>query len=196
MSPVSIRDRFFGSLIGGPQQRFSGRCHRCAHRSRRSSPSEPADDLSSAMTLSGMRRLIDSDRSPASSLLISHPCNYTRSRSVGAFSSVRRAGRLLIANGHAENRASDIHQGPLGCRGTNLSTFTTRVQARRVMNLQPPVPAFSDPERVRSRSTRCCGSARRGIAARPVWTAPTGDSSMGVPWQQTGTPMGSWTKAT
>jgi len=24
------------------------------------------------------------------------------------------------------------------------------------------------------RSTRCCGSPRRGIAARPVWTAPTG----------------------
>src|ERR1039458_500188 len=26
------------------------------------------------------------------------------------------------------------------------------------------------------RSTRCCGSPRRGIAARPVWTAPTGTS--------------------
>jgi hypothetical protein len=68
----------------------------------------------------------------------------TRGRSVGAFSSVRRAGRLRIANGHAGNRVSDIHEGLLGCRGTNLSTFSTRVQARRVMSLQRPVPAFSD----------------------------------------------------
>src|ERR1017187_8114700 len=51
------------------------------------------------------------------------------------------------------------------------------------------------------RSTRCCGSPRRGIATRPVWTAPTGPSPMGVPWQQTGAygflatrrnPLGSW----
>jgi hypothetical protein len=33
---------------------------------------------------------------------------------------------------------------------------------------------------------RCCGSARRGIATRPVRPAPTGTSSMGVPWQQQG----------
>jgi hypothetical protein len=104
----------------------------------------PLNDVSPAMTLSGMRRLIDSDGSPAFSLLVSHPCSYRRDRSVGAFSSVRRAGRLRIANGHAGNRVSDIHQGPLGCRGTNLSTFSTRVQARRVMSLQRPVPAFSD----------------------------------------------------
>jgi hypothetical protein len=91
-----------------------------------------------------MRRLIDSDRSPASPLLVSHPCSYRRGRSVGAFSSVRRAGRLRIANGHAGNRVSDIHEGLLGCRGTNFTTSSTRVQARRVMSLQRPVPAFSD----------------------------------------------------
>jgi hypothetical protein len=69
---------------------------------------------------------------------------------------------------------SDIHQGLLGCRGTNLSTFSTRVQARRVMSLQRPVPAFSDAERARSRSTRCCGSARREVCSRRAWTAQQG----------------------
>jgi hypothetical protein len=59
----------------------------------------PPNDLSPAMTLSGMGRLIDSDRSPAFFLLVSHPCSYRRGRSVGAFSSVRRAGRLHIAKG-------------------------------------------------------------------------------------------------
>ena len=103
----------------------------------------PPNDLSPVMTLSGMGRFIDSDRSPAFSLLVSHPCSYTRGRLVGAFS-VRRAGRLRIANGHAGNRVSDIHEGPLSCRGTNLSASRTRVQARRVMSLQRPVPAFSD----------------------------------------------------
>ena len=92
----------------------------------------PPNDLASAVTLSGMGRLIDSDRSPASSLLVSHPSSHTRGRSVGAFSPVCRAGRLHIANGHARNRASDIHQGPLGCRGKNLSTFSTRGQGRHV----------------------------------------------------------------
>jgi hypothetical protein len=104
----------------------------------------PLNELSPAMTLSCMRQLIDSDKSPAFSLLVPHPCSCTRGRSVGAFSSVRRAGRLRIANGHAGNRESDIHEGLLGCRGTNLSTFSTRVQARRVMSLQPPTTAFSD----------------------------------------------------
>jgi hypothetical protein len=42
---------------------------------------------------------------------------------------------------------------------------------------------------------RCCGSGRRGIVSRPVWTAPAGNSPMGSPWQQTGTPMGSWQQA-
>jgi hypothetical protein len=220
------------------------------------------NELSPAMTLAGMRRFIDSDRSPAFSLLASHPCSYTGGRSVGAFSAVRRAGRLRITNGHAGNRASAIHQGSLRCRGTNFTASSTRVQARRVMSLQRPTAAFSnwnasglDPQGVavltdgmsclgrttkdsllgskqgdpwvpgtsqepvgfpgkaacRSglracrepdaraehvRSTRCCGSARRGIATRPVWTAPAGHSLMGVPWQQTGTRMGSWTKAT
>src|ERR1039457_5576224 len=96
----------------------------------------PPNNLASAVTLSGMGRLIDSDRSPASSLLVSHPSSHTRGRSVGAFSSVRRVGRLRMTNGHAGNRGSDIHQGPLGCRGTNLSASSTRVQGRRVMSLQ------------------------------------------------------------
>jgi hypothetical protein len=132
-----------------------------------------------------MRRLIDSDRAPAFSLLVSHPCSYRRGRSVGAFSSVRRAGRLRIANGHAGNRVSDIHEGLLGCRGTNLSTFSTRVQARRVMSLQPPVPAFSDAERARSRSTRCCCSDRRDVVSRPVWASRKDSllgSKQGDPW--------------
>jgi hypothetical protein len=104
----------------------------------------------------------------------------TRGRSVGAFSSVRRAGRLRIGNGHARNRASDSHQGLLGCRGTNLSAFSTRVQARRVMSLQPPEPAFSDAERARSRSTRCCRPDRRDVVSRPVWAAPTRTPSSGA----------------
>jgi hypothetical protein len=103
----------------------------------------PLNELSPATTLSGMRRLIDSDKSPACSLLVSHLCSYRRGRSVGALSSVRRAGRLRIANGHAGNRVSDIHEG-LGRRGTNFTTSSTRVCARRVMSPQRPVPAFSD----------------------------------------------------
>ena len=83
----------------------------------------------------------------------------TRGRSVGAFSSVRRAGCLRTVR-HARNYMTDIHQGLLGCRATNFTASSTRVQARRVMSLQRPVPAFSDLERVRSRSTRCCGSVR------------------------------------
>jgi len=104
----------------------------------------PLNDLSPARTLAGMRQLIGSDRSLAFSLLVSHLCSYRRGRSVGAFSSVRRADRLRIANGHAGNRVSDIHDGLLGCRGTNFTASSTRVQARRVMSLQRPVPAFSD----------------------------------------------------
>jgi hypothetical protein len=73
----------------------------------------PPNELSPAMTLSGMRRLIDSDRSPASSLLVSHPCSYRRGRSVGAFSSVRRAGRLRIANGHARTHRRDVVSRPV-----------------------------------------------------------------------------------
>src|ERR1039458_9570519 len=61
----------------------------------------PPNDVSPAMTLSGMRRLIAPDRPPASSLLVSHPCSYRWGRSIGTFSSVRRAGRLRIANGQA-----------------------------------------------------------------------------------------------
>ncbi len=36
----------------------------------------PRSDLSPAMTLSGVGRFIDSDRSPAFSLLVSRPCSY------------------------------------------------------------------------------------------------------------------------
>jgi hypothetical protein len=140
----------------------------------------PPNDLSPATTLSGMRRLIDSDGSPAFSLLVSHPCSYRRGRSVGAFSSVRRVGRLRIANGHAGNRVSDIHEGPLGCKGTNLSASSTRVQARRVMSLQRPEPVFSDAERARSRSTRCCRPDRRDVVSRPVWIAQTRTPSSGA----------------
>jgi hypothetical protein len=84
------------------------------------------------------------DAPPAFSLLISHLCTYRRGRSVGAFSSVRRADRLRIANGHTGNRVSDIRKRLLGCRRTNFTASSTRVQARRVMSLQRPVPAFSD----------------------------------------------------
>jgi hypothetical protein len=74
---------------------------------------DPPNELSPAMTLSGMRRLIDSDRSPASSLLVSRPCSYPRGRLVGAFSSVRRVGRLRIANGHARTHRRDVVSRPV-----------------------------------------------------------------------------------
>ncbi len=133
----------------------------------------PLNESSPAMTLSGMRRLIDSDRSPAFPLLVPHPCSCTRGRSVGAFSSVRRAGRLRIANGHARHRISGF------TRGRWVSGGRTS---------QPSVPCASSPrdepsttcssvlrlERFRSRSTRCCGSARRGICSRRAGTAQQG----------------------
>ena len=86
----------------------------------------PPNELSPARTLAGMRQLIDSDRSPASPLLVSHPCSYRRGRSVGAFSSVRRAGRLRIANGHARNHISDIHEGLAGLQGDEPLSFRYR----------------------------------------------------------------------
>jgi hypothetical protein len=155
----------------------------------------PPNDLSPAMTLSGMGRFIDSDRSPAFSLLVSHPCSYTRGRSVGAFSSVRRAGRLRIANSHARTHRRDVvsrpvwtaQQGlPLGSKqGTLMGSWyqpgthgvprhRRRGEAaltRRACGERP-----ADPRAGHVRSTRCCGSPRRGIATRPVWTAPTGTS--------------------
>jgi hypothetical protein len=73
----------------------------------------PPNDVSPAMTLAGMRRLIDSDGSPASSLLVSHPCSYRWGRSIGTFSSVRRAGRLRIANGHARTHRRDVVSRPV-----------------------------------------------------------------------------------
>jgi hypothetical protein len=75
---------------------------------------------------------------------------------------------------------SDIHQGPLGCRATNLTTFSARVEARRVRSLQPPTAAFSDAERARSRSTRCCRPDRRDVVSRPVWIAQTRTPSSGA----------------
>jgi len=89
----SIRDRFFGSL-DWPSTAEVLRSLSVTRptRSQRSSPSEPAKRTVARNELAGMRRLIDSDRSPASPLLVSHPCSYRRGRSVGAFSSVRRAG--------------------------------------------------------------------------------------------------------
>ncbi len=146
----------------------------------------PPSDLSPARTLAGMRRLIDSDRTPAFSLLVSHPCSYTRGRSVGAFSSVRRAGRLRIADGHAGNRVSDIHEGPLGCRGTNFTASSTRLQTRRVMSLQPPTAALSDLERARSRSAR-----RRRPDRGMSCPALSGPRKQGLPpWECTTTCKG------
>jgi hypothetical protein len=213
----------------------------------------PLNESSPAMTLSGMRRPIDSDRSPAFPLLVPYPCSCTRGRSVGAFSSVRRAGRLRIANGHARHRISGFTKpsAPMNnvavCErsttdGTLLGPGTRPVSNHKVLRLcqtgslfsprlgrkqglpprgvhdnkqgDPWVPGtnqgpmgfpgkgdamiqrpylFAGPAgtdwRTRVghvRSTRCCGSARRGIATRPVRPAPTGNSSMGVPWQQQG----------
>ena len=200
-----------------------------------------------------MRRLIDSDRSPASPLLVSHPCSYRRGRSVGAFSSVRRAGRLRIANGHARNHISDIHQGLAGLQGDEPLSFRYRCASSPRDEPSTTCSSVLRLERVRPRSTRCCrpdrrdvvsgphrqglppreqagtlmgpwhqpgthgvprqgdvpiwssgpsgtrgpsracpihrccGSARRDIAARPVRPAQTGNSPMGAPWQQTGT---------
>jgi hypothetical protein len=41
----------------------------------------------------------------------------------------------------------------------------------RCVSLQPPTAPFSDLERVRSRSTRCCGSAKREVCSRRAWAA-------------------------
>jgi hypothetical protein len=89
------------------------------------------NELSPAMTLSGMRRLIDSDKSPAFSLLVPHPCSCTRGRSVGAFSSVRRAGSLRIANGHAGRRMSGFTRGRWDSEGrtSRLSVPVCKVAA-------------------------------------------------------------------
>jgi hypothetical protein len=155
----------------------------------------PPNDLSPAMTLSGMGRFIDSDRSPAFSLLVSHPSSYTRGRSIGAFSSVRRAGRLRIANGHAGNRASDIHKGSLGCRGTNLSTFSARASSPR----DEPSTTGSSVLGPRTRPVsihKVLRFCQAGHCYPPRLDRTNRDSPIGVPWQQTGSPMGSWTKAT
>jgi hypothetical protein len=208
------------------------------------------NELSPAMTLSGMRRLSDSDRSPAFSLLVPHPCSCTRGRSVGACSSVRRAGRLRIANGHARHRISGFTRGRWVSEG-RTSQPSVPWQKSLCVSVQPPTAPFSDwnapgldpqglvvltdgmscpalsgPQtrtpprecdnkqgdpwvpgtsqgpigflgngdvmihglylvawsegncrRTRCRACsihKCCGSPRRDIATRPVWTAPTG----------------------
>jgi hypothetical protein len=112
----------------------------------------------------------------------------TRGRSVGAFSSVRRAGCLYITNGHAENRLRDIRQGWLGCRA-NLSASSTGVQARRMMSLQPPAAAFSDAERARSRFTDV--AVLPGGTLRPVPSGPHQQEP--PPWERPGSKQGpSW----
>jgi hypothetical protein len=131
------------------------------------------NELSPAMTLSGMRRLSDSDRSPAFSLLVPHPCSCTRGRSVGAFSSVRRAGRLRIANGHARHPMSGFTRGPW-VSGGRTSQPSVQWQKSPCVSVQPPAAPFSDLERVWSRSTRCCGSAKREVCSRRARTAQQG----------------------
>ena len=183
----------------------------------------PPNDLSPAMTLSGMRRLIDSDRSPASSLLVSHPCSYRRGRSVGAFSSVRRAGRLRIANGHARTHRRDVvsrpvwtaQQGlPLGSKQGTLmgswyqpGTHGVPRQGRRSDLVFGP----SGNRRTRRPSQlspihRCCGSARRGVCYPPRQARTNREllhgSSLAAnrdPWVPGNTEepsLGSWTRAT
>ena len=194
----------------------------------------------------------------------------TRGGSVGAFSSVRRAGRLRIANGHARHRISGFTrrrwvsgEEPLNLQysWTRSPCVSAQPQAAPFSDLDAPgldpqgvavlpsgksvlaapgphkqglplgsaqqqagepmgfwyqpgthgVPRHrqrndpqaaltrrdcgerpADPRAGHFRSTRCCGSGRRDVCSHPVWAAPTGPSPMGVPWQQTGTPMGSW----
>jgi len=130
----------------------------------------PPNELSPAMTLSAMRQLIDSDRSPAFSLLVPHPCSCTRGRSAGAVSSVRRAGRLRIASGHARHRISGFTRGRW-VSGGRTSQPSVQWQKSLCVSVQPPTAPFSDLERVRSRSTRCCGSAKREVCSRRAWTA-------------------------
>jgi hypothetical protein len=91
------------------------------------------NELSPAMTLSGMRRLIDSDKSPAFSLLVPHPCSCTRGRSVGrGLFLCSPSGPPAHSQWAREAPDERIHQGTLGFRGTNLSTFSTREQCRGV----------------------------------------------------------------
>jgi hypothetical protein len=130
-------------------------------------------ELSPAMTLSAMRRLIDSDRSPAFSLLVPHPCSCTRGRSVGAFSSVRRADRLRIASGHARHRIRGFTRGRW-VSGGRTSQPSVQWQKSLCVSVQPPKAPFADLERVRSRSTRCCGSAKREVCSRRAGTAQQG----------------------
>jgi hypothetical protein len=127
-------------------------------------------ELSPAMTLSAMRRLDDSDKSSAFSLLVPHPCSCTRGRSVGAFYSVRRARRLRIASGHARHRISGFTRGRW-VSGGRTSQPSVQWQKSLCVSVQPPTAPFSDLERVRSRSTRCCGSAKREVCSRRAWTA-------------------------
>jgi hypothetical protein len=147
----------------------------------------PPSDLSPTMTLSGMGRFIDSDRSPAFSLLVSHPCSYTGGRSVEASSSVRRAGRPRIANGHAGNRTSDIHRGPLGCRGTKFSTFSTCTRSPR----DEPSTSGSSALGLRTRPVsihKVLRFCRAGYCYPSCPDRTNRTLLQGVPWQQTGTP--------
>jgi hypothetical protein len=86
----------------------------------------PRHDLPPARMLARIRQLINPPRSPASSLLVSHPCSYTRNPSLGAFTSVRRVGCLCISNGHAGRGVSDIQDRCWGVRGQTVQILLTR----------------------------------------------------------------------
>ena len=155
------------------------------------------------MTLASMRRLIDSDRSAAVSLLVPHPCSCTRGLSVGAFSSVRRARRLRIANGHA------------GCR---MSRFTRGrwVSVGRTSQLSAPVNNVAVCERSTTDGTllgpgtrpvsihKVLRLAKREVCSRRAWAAQTGTPPRECPaskgnhgsLDQPGTHGGSSAKAT
>jgi hypothetical protein len=148
-------------------------------------------ELSPAMTLSGMRQLIDSDRSPASFLLVSHPCSYRRGRSVGTFSSVRRAGRLHIGNGHAGTHRRDVVSRPVWTAQQGLPLGSKQGYPWVPGTSQGPmgllgtgdVPIWSSAPReigepdARANYVRSTGVAvlpGGAFATRPVRPAPTG----------------------
>jgi hypothetical protein len=58
--------------------------------------------------------------------------------------------------------------------GGRTSQPSVQWQKSPCVSVQPPAAPFSDLERVRSRSTRCCGSAKREVCSRRAWTAQQG----------------------
>jgi hypothetical protein len=149
------------------------------------------NELSPAMTLSGMRRLIDSEgRLLFPFLYHIHVVVRGVGRSVGAFSSVRRAGRLRIASGHARRRMSGFTRGRW-------------VSGGRTSQLSAPVSNVAVCERsttdgaLRARTWNASGLDPQGVAALPsgLFSPRLGrtnkDSPSGVR-QQAGGPVGSW----